>query len=212
MTEAALLTLVQWLSPAFPVGSFAYSHGLEQAVSGGQVCDAAGLQGWLSDVLDYGAGRADAIFLAHALRPGADHAALAALARALAPSRERLVETEAQGAALLAATNALTGAAHVPMPYPVALGAAAAPLGLPAPRVAALYLHAFATALVQAGVRFIPLGQTEGQGVLAALAPLILRIAAEAAEAPLGAIGSAAAGTDMAAMRHETMETRIFRT
>ncbi len=212
MTEAALLTLVQWLSPAFPVGSFAYSHGLEHAVAAGQVRSAADLRGWLGDVLDRGTGRSDAILLGHALKPGADHAALAEFARALASSRERLVETEAQGAALLAATNALTGAAHAPMPYPVALGAAAAPLGLPVLRVVALYLQAFATGLAQAGVRFIPLGQTEGQGVLAALAPLILRIAEEAAQAPLDAIGSSATGADLAAMRHETMETRIFRT
>jgi urease accessory protein len=212
MTEAALLTLVQWLSPAFPVGSFAYSHGLEEAVAEGHVRSAADLRDWLGDVLERGAGRGDAILLVHALKPGADQVALAALARALATSRERLVETEAQGAALLATTNALTGTAHGPMPYPVALGAAAAPLGLPAQRVAALYLQAFATALTQAGVRFIPLGQTEGQGVLAALSPLILLIAEEAALAPLDAIGSSATGADLAAMRHETMETRIFRT
>lgn len=208
---SALLTLVQWLSPAFPVGSFAYSHGLEWAIDAGHVTDAASLSGWLADVLAEGAGRADAILLARALDPG-DPAPLAALAEALASSRERWLETTEQGAAFLRTTNALTGQDWPAMPLPIAVGAAARGLDVPVPEVCALYLHAFAGALVQAAVRFVPLGQTEGQQVLADLQPLILRLAAEAADAPLGAIGSGALGSDMAAMRHETMETRIFRT
>jgi urease accessory protein len=212
MTEAGLLALTQWLSPAFPLGSFAYSHGLEQAIAAGAVRDAADLAAWVGDVLEHGSGRNDAILLCAALRSGADHAALADIARALAASAERLTETEAQGAALAATVNALAGADRPAAPLPVALGAAAAGLGLPPGRVAALYLQAFAQTLVLAAVRFVPLGQTEGQKVLAALGPLIERVAAEAAAAGLEDLGGAAVGADIAAMAHETMQVRIFRT
>lgn len=210
--DAALLTLMQWLSPVFPTGGYAYSHGLEWAISEGILRDAAGLRDWLGDLIERGSGRTDAILLALALAPGADHAALADLARALAPARERLQETETQGAAFTDTVNALTGAAHPPAPLPVALGRAVAPLGLPEERVVALYLHAFASNLVQGAVRFVPLGQTEGQAVLAALHPAIGRVAAAAAHAGTGDLGSAAFAADMAAMAHETMDVRIFRT
>ena len=212
MSEAGLLTLVQWLSPAFPVGSYAYSHGLEAAIASGQVRTAADLEGWIATILADGSGRNDAILLAEALKPAADLPALAALAEALAASRERLVETMEQGRALLATTNALKAGDHPPMPYPVALGAAAAPLGLPVVQVLALYLHTFASNLVQAGVRFIPLGQTEGQRALAALHPVIQRVARDAATAGLDGLGGGALRGDLAAMQHETMDVRIFRT
>lgn len=208
---AALLTLVQWLSPAFPVGSFAYSHGLEWAIDAGHVTDAASLSRWLADVLAEGAGRTDGILLARTL-DGDDPTALATLAGALAASRERWTETTEQGAAFLRTTNALTGQDWPAMPLPVAVGVAARGLGLAPDRVISLFLQAFVGALVQAAVRFVPLGQTEGQQVLAGLHPLILRLVAEAVAAPLEAIGSGALGSDLAAMQHETMDTRIFRT
>jgi urease accessory protein len=209
---AALLVLVQWLSPAFPTGSFAYSHGLEAAIALGHVSTPGAVADWVADVIAHGAGRTDAVLLAHALAPGADHGHLAALARSLAATAERLRETEEQGAALTLATNALTGADHPAAPLPVALGRVAAPLALPAPLVIAQALLAFATALVLAAVRFLPMGQTEGQRILAGLHPLILRLAGEAATAPLSALGSAAFGADIASARHETLDTRIFRT
>jgi urease accessory protein len=210
--NAGLLTLVQWLSPAFPVGGYAYSHGLEWAIHAGLIRDAVSLTDWIGTVLAEGAGRTDAILLVHALNPDTDPTALAALAAALPASRERWVETMEQGAALTRTTNALTGQDRPAMAYPVALGLAARPLGLDRGRVAALYLHAFASNLVQAGVRFVPLGQTEGQAVLAALHPAILRLADEAAQAPLDEIGNGAFGSDLAAMQHETMDVRIYRT
>ncbi|MDE3078620.1 MAG: urease accessory protein UreF [Paracoccaceae bacterium] len=208
---AALLTLGQWLSPAFPVGGFAYSHGLEWAISAGLIRDAASAQAWLEGVLAEGAGRVEAILLAQALR-GADGADLAALAEALAPSRERWQEAAEQGAAFLRATNALTGTDWPEMPLAVAVGVAARPLGLPPETVIAFYLQAFAGNLVQAAVRFVPLGQTEGQAVIAALRPLILRLAEAAARAGIDEIGSGALASDMAALHHETMDVRIFRT
>lgn len=211
MTGTALLTLVQWLSPAFPLGSFAWSQGLEWAISAGVLHDRAGLELWLADLVDHGGLGSDAVLLARALDPGADHAALAALARALAPTAERLAETEAQGAAFARTVSALTGQDHPPAPLPVALGRAAAPLGLPAGQVVALYLHSVASALVQVAVRFVPLGQTEGQAVLSALAPGLAVRAAQAVETPLDRIGTAALGADLASAWHEQMEVRLFK-
>jgi urease accessory protein len=211
-SEAALLTLAQWLSPAFPVGAFAYSHGLEWTIATGAVHDGDSLQAWLADVIRFGTGRSDAILLARAMDDGADVEALGEWTLALAASAERERETLEQGAAFGATVATLTGEAMPPLPYPVALGVAARRLGLPARVVAGFYLQSFAGNLVSAAVRMVPLGQTEGQRVLAALRPVIGTVAAEAMAAPMEAIGSAAIGADLAAMRHETMDTRMFRT
>jgi urease accessory protein len=212
VSDAHLLTLVQWLSPAFPVGGFAYSHGLEWAISEGQVTDAATLRDWLTDILTHGSGRTDAVLLTRAIDPEADLAVIAATARALAASKERWTETHDQGSAFTEAVNALTGNDFPPAALPIAVGRAARALTLPPERVAALYLHAFASNLVSAAVRFVPLGQTDGQRVLAALHPVIERVAQEAAATPLDGIVTSVPGADLAAMHHETQPVRIFRT
>ncbi len=211
MSDAALLRLTQWLSPAFPVGGFAFSQGCETAIQAGEIRSGPTLAGWLGDVLEHGSGRADAILLALALREAEPLDHLTDLARAMAPSRERLEETETQGAAFAATVSAL-GVAVPPLPFPLAVGVAARGLGLAPERVAALWLQAYAGNLVQVAVRLVPLGQVEGQAVLAGLQPLILRIAAEAATARPRDIGSAAFRADLAAMRHETLEVRLCRT
>lgn len=209
---SGLLALVQYLSPAFPTGGFAYSHGLEQVIAEGTVRDAAALEAWLSDVLRHGAGWQDAVLLALTLREGADPAALADLARALAPSSERLRETEEQGAALARTVAALTGRALPPAPLPVALGQAAQPLGLPPAQVIALFLHSFASNLVSVATRAVPLGQTEAQAVLARLHPLCQALAERAALAGEADLGAAALAADLAAMRHETLDVRLWKT
>lgn len=211
-TLLGLLQLVQWLSPAFPTGAFAYSHGLEFEVSLGRVTSAADLADWLQDVLGFGAGWQDAVLLSQALERDADLSELAGLAQALAPSAERLLETMEQGTAFARATSALTGLDLPACALPVAVGQAARTLSLPKTQVIALYLHGFAANLVSAAVRFVPLGQTEGQGVLAGLHPLIQNLAAKAAVSTVDDLGSAALRADLASMRHETMPVRIFRT
>lgn len=212
MKDADLLKLVQWLSPAFPVSSYAYSHGLETEIAQGRVRRAGDLADWVAAVLSAGAGRSDAIVMLAALRGEAEAEALADLARALAGSRERLEETEAQGRALAETLAALGAGDGVARPYPVALGLAARGLDLPEGVVARLYLQAFAGALVSAAVRFVPLGQAEGQKVLALMHPVVERVAAEAVAAGLEGIGTAVFGADLAAMAHEGLEVRIFRT
>ena len=212
MAEADLLKLSQWLSPAFPVSSYAYSHGLEAEIALGRVLGATAVQDWVATVLRAEAGRSDAIVMLAARRGDGAPDALSDLARALAGSRERLEETEAQGRALAATLLALGHGDGTARPYPVALGLAARSLQLPDSTVAALYLQAFAGALVSAAVRFVPLGQAEGQRVLAGLHAVIEAVAREAAGSGLDEIGTASFGADLAAMEHEVLEVRIFRT
>ena len=205
-----LLTLMQWLSPAFPTGGFAYSHGLEVVIADGDR-SAPAIGRWIEGVLRHGAGQADAVLLACTLR-GADPGALDGTARALAGTKERLTETLDQGAAFARTVAALTGRDLPPRCLPVALGEAARGISLPVDAVVAVFLHAFAANLVACATRFAPLGQTEGQGLLAGLHPAIGEIAAWAATADLDQVGTAALAAELAAMRHETMDVRIFKT
>ncbi len=207
-----LLTLARWLSPAFPTGSFAWSHGLETAAREGAVRDAETLEDWLGALLRWGAGRNDAILLGAAHRAEGDElGTLAELARALAPSRERRAEAGEQGAAFARTVRALHGWDLPDMAFPVALGRAARLGGLPAGPVAAVALQAFATTLVQAAQRLLPLGQTAAQGVILRLAPLCEGVASEAVSQGPEALGGCALAIDAASLRHETLEPRIFR-
>ena len=210
---AARLLAVQLLSPAFPTGAFAYSSGLEWAMAAGLVRDAGGLSDWIDDSMTHGAGRSDAVLLALALRPGADHALLDDWARALCLSAERLAETLDQGGAFARTAAPLIGTAPDPCALPIAIGRACAGLGLPPAELVALFLHGQALNAVQVAVRFLPLGQSAGQAVLARLAPALLRQAARACTAAGPEdLGTCAAGAELAQLHHETMETRMFRT
>lgn len=212
--NAAQHQLMAWLSPSYPIGAFSYSHGLEFAIEAGDVTDAASLQNWLADVVQFGAGRNDAILLCHAHKSVSDSALAQVndLAIALCPSRERHLETTAQGAAFTKVTNAVNDHVLPAMALPVAIGAATARQGIELTDVLPLYLHSFAANIIAAGVRFIPLGQTDGQRVLAALFDLFDEVAKQAMNAPLEDLGSACFLSDIASMKHEDMTTRIFRT
>ena len=211
----ALLRLLTWLSPAFPTGGFAYSHGLEWAVEVGDVRDEESLREWVEDVLMHGAGWSDAILLRHAwLAPGAAAlSAIAYLAAASAPSRERRQETLDQGEAFLRAA-ATWGELPVEgrIAYPVAVGAVAARHGIAEDAACAGYLHAFAANLISAAVRLVPLGQSAGLRVLASLERRLLGVAAATRGIGLDEIGGACFRDSIASMRHETQYTRLFRT
>jgi urease accessory protein len=221
----AELPLLLWLSPAFPVGSFAYSHGLEWAAEAGDIVDAATLSAWLIDLLNCGAPRTDAILFACAFRAAriADWSAVQeinALAVALAGSSERRLETSAQGGAFLLAMRAawpcaalerLPAAGGDLVAYPIAIAVAAAGHGLDI----SLSLQAFALSLfanfVSAAVRLGAIGQTDGQKILAGILLDVRRLADEAAGAGLDDLGACAFRSDIAAMRHETQYSRLFR-
>lgn len=207
---AALQVLAAWFSPGFPVGAYSYSHGLEWAVEAGDVRDRATLQAWVAGVLEHGSGRNDAILL-HAAASGDDPVSLGELAEALCQCSERLLETRAQGAAFARTITGAWGIAVARLPYPVAVGAAVRALGLPRELAATLYLQAFAANLVSAGVRLIPLGQTDGQRIVADLLPLAAMVAAQAGRETLDDLGSFTPGADLASMLHETQYTRLYR-
>ncbi|MEJ0019863.1 MAG: urease accessory protein UreF [Acetobacteraceae bacterium] len=210
--QTALLHLLAWLSPGFPTGGYAYSHGLEWAVESGDIRDGDTLRGWLADVLLHGSGHNDLILLRHAHRPGCDLAALNDLAIAVGPSRERRAETLDQGTAFIAAAAAWQPPVlPARVAYPVAVGALAAHHGIAEDATAAGYLQAFATNLISAAVRLVPLGQSAGLRVLAALEPVILHVTDATRTATLDDLGGCAFRSDLAAMLHETQYTRLFR-
>jgi urease accessory protein len=292
LPERALLRLLTWLSPAFPVGAFSYSHGLERAIEEGLVGDRASLVGWLGELLQRGSAWNDAVLLAESWREAlaGDCGGTAELAEALAGSRERHMETMLQGDAFRQALTAwarpgesglnsrlgpspsalradtsppeggedesgarrpsfppgtggevscprvrpLAGprtgsawrrggrhgragspgksnAAELGLPYPVAVGAAAAAGGIVLEPALVAYLHAFVSNLVQAAVRLVPLGQSDGVAALAALEGTILGTAARASASTLDDLGSAAFMSEIMAMRHETQYSRVFR-
>lgn len=211
-TDLRLLTLTQWLSPSFPVGSFAYSHGLEAAVAAGWVDDADSLLAWLTDVLEHGTGKSDAAWISLAYR-AADLDAVVALdaeARAFAASAERLREGDRQGRAFARVVSDVWGFDIPPLLLPVALGHAAKVEGLDPAAVTALYLQAFLGNLVSAAQRLMPLGQTAAQGALAQLNTKILTVAETARDLEIVDIASSGFLSDIAAMKHETLEPRLF--
>jgi urease accessory protein len=214
-----------WLSPAFPVGAFAYSHGLEWAQEAGDVTDLASLEGWLRDLLRHGAARSDAVLLAEAYRAaasgeGARLADLADLGLALATSAERRLETATQGDAFLAAIGkawpcaavaTLRAAVTGSVPYPVAVGVAAAGHGVALLETLDAFGLGIVANLVSAAVRLGIVGQTDGQRITAALLPDVRALGLFAADATLDDLGACAFRSDLAALRHETQYTRLFR-
>lgn len=215
--------LLIWTSPAFPVGGFAYSHGLEWAHEAGDVTDAASLEAWLGDLVAYGAPRNDAILCAEAWRAAEEPvrlAELAELAVALSPSAERRLETITQGNAFLnicaaswpcAALAAHRARAAADTPYPVAFGLVAGGHGLPLDETLEAVLLAFVQNLVSAAVRLGIVGQTGGQQVLASLLPAVAARARVAEEETLEDLGAAVLRADLGALLHETQYTRLFR-
>jgi urease accessory protein len=224
-TASALYRLMAWLSPAYPVGAFSYSGGIEWAVESGDITNADTLKRWLTVVIAQGGGFCDAVFFAHAHHAASQDDAMklrevAELAAAFAPSRERHLETTAQGRAFIEATRAAWPCAALDrlaavwdgaIAYPVAVGVTAAGHGIAAEPALGAYLHAVAANLISAGVRLIPLGQTDGQRSLAALEPVVVATTARAFATPLDRVGGAAFRADLASMLHETQYTRLFR-
>jgi len=222
---AALYRLMTWLSPSFPVGAFSYSSGIEWAVEAGDIVDAASLKHWLAAMLADGPGFCDGVFLAHAHRAASlsDDAALrdvAELAAAMVPSRERQLETSAQGRAFIdiarAAWNCdrlepMIAACDGMIVYPVAVGLVSAAHAIPLAPTMHGFLHALASNWISAGARLVPLGQTDSQRVLARLEPVVVATAKRALQATLDDLGSATFRADLASMRHETQYTRLFR-
>lgn len=221
-----LLKLAAWTSPSFPVGAFAYSHGLEWAVEAGLVTDAESLLAWAAHLIAAGAPRQDAVLLARAYRQVDDGSALletAELAAALKGTAELAQETVVQGGAFLRTVRAawpdtrLDGMATVfareglDVALPVAVGVSAAAHGIDLAATLRFFLHGVAANTVSAAIRLSMIGQTDGQRVTAGLEPIILSTASDAAAADPDDLRSTAPMVDWCSMRHETQHTRLFR-
>jgi urease accessory protein len=228
--QTGLLELLAWFSPAMPIGGFSYSHGLEWAVEVALVHDAPGLRGYVEAVLRQGSGRVDALFLGAVHRvtiagrfEGHSLEEVIAYAAAMHGTRELALESAAQGRALLTTLqqswpapeldqlDALCRRLEVEPRHPCVAGVAAAAHGVPLREATLAFLHAFAANLVSAGIRLIPLGQTDGQRIIAAIAPVILEVADQTLSGSLDELGTATPLVDWCSMRHETQYTRLFR-
>ena len=222
---ASLYRLMTWLSPSFPVGAFSYSSGIEWAVEAGDIVDAASLRHWLALMLADGAGFCDGIFLAQTHRAASSGddallAELAELASAFVTSRERHLETAAQGRAFieiaLAAWNSppldrLIAVCEAAIVYPVAVGLVSAAHAIPLAPTVHAFLHAVVSNWISAGARLVPLGQTDSQRLLVELEGVVSATAKRALAASLDDLGSATFRADLASMRHEAQYTRLFR-
>ncbi|BBO00733.1 urease accessory protein UreF [Bradyrhizobium ottawaense] len=222
---AALYRLMTWLSPAFPVGGFSYSSGIEWAVEAGDIVDTATLADWLDAMLGDGSGFCDATLLVHAYRAAemgedATLSDIAELAAAIVPSRERQLETISQGRAFIDIAraawdadglDAMVAACRTPLVYPVAVGVVAAKHGVALAPTLHAFLHALVSNWISAASRLIPLGQTDCQRVLVRLEAAVAATANRALNAALDDLGSATFRADLASLRHETQYTRLFR-
>lgn len=209
---AQVLLLLNWMSPTFPIGSFAYSHGTEQAIADGRLKTQLQVTEWISDLLERGSGWNDAVLFS--LCWSEEIAPLNETALGLSGSAERYLETTQLGRAFAIAAAVWSGAAKpaAAVAYPIAAGVACKDFGLPRELALIAFLQGFSAALVSVAVRLVPLGQTHGLAVLRALSPVIASVARRALSATPDDLGSATFHSDIAAMQHETLEPRIFRT
>jgi urease accessory protein len=228
VSQVALLRQQSWLSPAFPTGSYSYSHGIEWAVEAGHIHDRKSLVDWLEADLCYGSGRNEAIFFTEVWRCAAENDCeklleVAELAAAFRGTSEFALETSQQAASCLATlrrvwpdpiletlSESLSELRIAPV-LSVVVGVRAATQDIPAPLALPAFLQSYVANLVTAGVRLVPLGQTDGQLAIAELEPAVLAVAAQAGCATIHDLGSAGFMVDLASASHETQYTRLFR-
>jgi urease accessory protein len=228
LSDGRLYRVLTWFSPGFPIGAFAYSHGLETAAASGGVHDRETLQRWIAAILTHGAGRMDADTLRDAHRAAAAQnleALTAANRRGLAyrATSELALETAAQGAAFLSMCRAAwpdplldhwaarLGEVGEAVCHPAAAGAVTARSDIPLGCALTAYLQAMAGNLVSAGLRLGIVGQTDGQRIVAALEPIVGEAAASALTRNPAEFGGATLAIELAAMAHETQYSRLFR-
>jgi urease accessory protein len=224
----SLLRQQSWFSPAFPTGSYSYSHGIEWAVEAGQIHDRTSLVDWLDADLRYGSGRNEAIFFIEAWRSATDDDCdklleIAELAAVFRGTSEFALESSQQGAAclttlrcvwpdpLIESLSALLSELRIAPVLSVVLGVRAAKQAIATTLALPAFLQSYLANLVTAGVRLIPLGQTDGQLAIAGLEEAVLTASAQAEQTTMQDLGSAAFMVDLASASHETQYTRLFR-
>ena len=210
-TDLKFMTVMQWMSPAFPIGAFAYSHGLEWAIDKGHVSNGEKLQKWITDLLEYGSLRTDAIFISLILR-GHDVRKMNELSMALCPAGERLLETKLQGSAFAKVIEDVWQQDIGELSLPIAVALAAKNQSIEQDLILPAYLHAFCSNLISAAIRLIPIGQTEGQRIMLELYQTISDLVQTASESEIDDLNSACFFSDVSAMEHEYLQPRIFKT
>ena len=210
-TDVKFMTVMQWMSPAFPIGAFAYSHGLEWAIDKGHVNNGEKLQKWITDLLEYGSLRTDAISISLILR-GHDFKKMNELSMALCPARERLLETKLQGSAFAKIIEDVWQQDIGELSLPVAVALAAKNQSIEQDLVLPAYLQAFCSNLISVAIRLIPIGQTEGQRIMFELSSTISDLVQSASESEIDDLNSACFFSDVSAMEHEHLQPRIFKT
>ena len=210
-TDLKFMTVMQWMSPAFPIGAFAYSHGLEWAIDKDHVSNGEKLQKWITDLLEYGSLRTDAIFISLILR-GHDVRKMNELSMALCPAGERLLETKLQGSAFAKVIEDVWQQDIGELSLPIAVALAAKNQSIEQDLILPAYLHAFCSNLISAAIRLIPIGQTEGQRIMLELYTTISDLVQTASESEIDDLNSACFFSDVSAMEHEYLQPRIFKT
>ncbi|MEE9314788.1 MAG: urease accessory protein UreF [Rhizobiaceae bacterium] len=215
MSNQSLIRLLTWLSPAFPIGGYAWSSGLETACQNGCVTDKLGLQRWILTSLSHGNLRNDAIFLAAVYRQEQPITELNELALSMAGSKERYEETTGLGGAFIEASEPWRSSSPDsfpnPIAYPIAIGCMALENEIPLGDTMTGFFQASTNNQIQAALRLIKLGQKAGVELLAELEAEIQRAALTAENSNLSKLGAAAISMEIAAMNHETLPSRIFR-
>lgn len=222
--HTALYRLQTWFSPSFPVGAYTYSHAMENAFERGFVQTLDETCDWISAIICHGNGFADAVFLREAHRAVHDDTdrlrQIAEYAVAFSGTKELRLESEAQGAAFIELVQNVEpnpGLARLidiwsgPYPYSVVVGAAAGALNINADDLCTAYLHAFVSNLASALVRIVPLGQTDGQRIIARLSSSVHTAVADAREISFDNVTVSTLMVDLCSLHHETQYTRLFR-
>ncbi|MCR9214983.1 MAG: urease accessory protein UreF [Proteobacteria bacterium] len=225
MDSQDLFDLMSWMSPSYPVGAYTYSHGIEYAVEADLISGLDNLVPWIEDILAFGSGLSDCILLkagyaAAAAKDGPVLKEVAELGLALCSTEELETETTQQGRAFLQVmtdVSPLSGRELLKqhwqgqVVYPLAVALAAEEKKIPLEATLTAYLHGFVSNLVSASVRIIPLGQTDGQRAIAALAPKVAQTVDKALASGLEDLGAATLMVDWCSAQHETQYTRLFR-
>lgn len=219
MTDGLALTrLLSWLSPVFPTGGFAYSSGLETAVSSSKVRDQVSLKNWLESLLMFGRLHNDVIYLKSALHCWDDAFALREindLSKSAAGSRELHFETIAQGRAFVDGLNGWETSTEISFPtdpaLPVAVGAACGWAKISPQAAITTFTHAFIANQLQIAIRLSVIGQAGAAETLAHLERKIVELAERVETLTLDDLGNTSFVADIVSMQHETMDGRLFR-
>ena len=207
-----LLQLLAFVSPAFPIGSFAYSHGLERAIDEGIVKSADDVREWIESLLTFGSGWNDAVLFSVTYDASEEaRREIDELAQALAATRERALETSDLGQSFAKSAEVLLLKTTELQTYPVVVAATCSELGIGKHEGLLAFLQAFSNNLIAVALRLVPLGQTNGLEIMRVLMPVIAETAARAMNSALDDLGSSTLLSDIASMKHETQYSRVFR-